>query len=148
MWDSGRPDFHGIATDWDDPRLDVAPTTPKRQKGDDSRIRRGGADDDEEPGMVAAVCEEELPTIDIDDLVIPGLAYYDQVTGERLDPEEVAGARKKEIDCMEEHEFYEWVREDTLSPDEQIIDSRFNDLRKASGLLRERCVGRQYAEEA
>ena len=54
--------------DWEDPRLDVAPVTPKRQRGDDSWIRRGGADDDEEAGMVAAVCEEEAPRLDIDDL--------------------------------------------------------------------------------
>ena len=48
--------------------------------------------------MVAAVCEEGRPHIDMDDLVIPGRAYYDHVRGERLDPEDVAGAFKKDID--------------------------------------------------
>ena len=49
---------------------------------------------------------------------------------------------------MKEHEVYEWIREDELDPKEKVIDARFNDLRKASGLLRSRCIGREYAEEA
>ena len=116
MWE--RTDFEGepagSSTDWQDPRLDVAPGTPKRARTNDhSWIRRGWADDEEVQedlfggtDMVAAVCEETPPHVDLDDLVIPGRAYYDQVTGERLDPEEVAAARKKEIDCMLEHEVY------------------------------------------
>ena len=52
-------------------------------------------------------------------------------------------ARKLEVDSMEDHEVYEWVRIETVG-DAEVIEACWNDLRKASGLLRSRAVGRQY----
>ena len=75
-------------------------TTPKRQKVDDDPwTRRGG-----EAAATAAVRDEGAPQAEADDHAIPGRDCYDQAAGERLDPEEVADARKEEIDRAEEHE--------------------------------------------
>ena len=57
-------------------------------------------------------------------------------------------ARKREVNCMEEHDVYGWVWMDEIDADAEVIDPRWNGTRKASGLLRSRCVGWHYAQEA
>lgn len=95
---------------------------------------------------VNAVCEEPLIYIDPEELTIPGRIYVDNLTGERLDYEDVKEARAKEMALMDQYEVYTWVRVEE-SEGHEVIDSRFNDTRKASGVVRSRCVGRQYNVE-
>ena len=68
--------------DWDNSSLDVAPTTPRGSKRPDENTDYATAGEGDH--MVAAVCEEDTPMIDMTDLTIPGRAYYDIVTGESL----------------------------------------------------------------
>ena len=115
--------------------VDIAPGTPhatQRAKGDGFGIRRSdGCESDDEAAMVAAVCEEQTPIIDVEDLIIPGRAYYDLISRGRLDQTEVMMARKLMVDKVEVHEVYEWARIETVG-DVEAID--------VNGRPRQRCT--------